>query len=211
MKSKWTILLAVLMLMLGLAVTQVNAQGFNVSKSETDVAEHGRNQMMGAIRLDYTRTGGNIDDGRTIKVNYGGLRITHHVVRCCAPAASQDTGAALPVCRRIRTPDGACSGVTRDFANDKDTGVGTVTINDGDRQARFRRVRVCRSERRPSGRFGSVCRRHDRGLHQFLDGPDRFRSHRSGQDRKRGRHGVHRHRRPRRCPRASQPAPVQHR
>ena len=54
MKSKWTILLAALMLMLGLAVTQVNAQGFNVSKSETDVAEHGRNQRMGAIRLDYT-------------------------------------------------------------------------------------------------------------------------------------------------------------
>ena len=76
MKSKWTILLAVLMLMLGLAVTQVNAQGFSVSKSETDVALHGRNQMMGAIRLDYVDTGGNIDDGRTIKIVYGGLYIT---------------------------------------------------------------------------------------------------------------------------------------
>ena len=76
MKSKWTILLAALMLMLGLAVTQVNAQGFNVSKSERDVAEHGRNQMMGAIRLDYTQSGGNIDDGRTITVNYNNLRIT---------------------------------------------------------------------------------------------------------------------------------------
>ena len=63
MKSTRTILLAVLML--GLAVTQVNAQGFNVSKSETYVAEHGRNQPMGAIRLEYTATGsGNIDDGR---------------------------------------------------------------------------------------------------------------------------------------------------
>ena len=67
------------------------------------------------------------------------------------------------------------------------------------------------SERRPSGCFGSVCRGHDRGLDQFLVGPDRFRSHRSGKDRKRRRHGVHRHRRPRRCPRGGQPAPVQHR
>ena len=74
MKSKWTILLAVLML--GLAATQVNAQGFNVSKSERDVVQHGRNQMMGAIRLDYTNTGGNIDDGRTIKVTYGTLNLT---------------------------------------------------------------------------------------------------------------------------------------
>ena len=74
MKSKWTILLAVLML--GLAVTQVNAQGFNVSKSETYVVEHGRNQMLGAIRLDYTQSGGNIDDGRTIKVTYSTLELT---------------------------------------------------------------------------------------------------------------------------------------
>ena len=75
MRVKFTIAVCAL-LMLGLAVTQVNAQGFNVSKSERDVAEHGRNQIMGAIRLDYTLTGGNIDDGRTIKVNYGTLRIT---------------------------------------------------------------------------------------------------------------------------------------
>ena len=75
MRVKFTIAVCAL-LMLGLAVTQVNAQGFNVSKSETDVAEHGRNQMMGAIRLDYTQSSGNIDDGRTIKVNYGTLRIT---------------------------------------------------------------------------------------------------------------------------------------
>ena len=62
MRVKFTIAVCAL-LMLGLAVTQVNAQGFNVSKSERDVALHGRNQMMGAIRLDYVNTGGNIDDG----------------------------------------------------------------------------------------------------------------------------------------------------
>ena len=54
MRVKFTIAVCAL-LMLGLAVTQVNAQGFNVSKSETDVVQHGRNQMMGAIRLDYTK------------------------------------------------------------------------------------------------------------------------------------------------------------
>ena len=75
MRVKFTIAVCAL-LMLGLAVTQVNAQGFNVSKSETYVAEHGRNQVLGAIRLDYTRTSGNIDDGRTIKVSYGGLYLT---------------------------------------------------------------------------------------------------------------------------------------
>ena len=55
MRVKFTIAVCAL-LMLGLAVTQVNAQGFNVSKSETMVVQHGRNQMMGAIRLDYTLT-----------------------------------------------------------------------------------------------------------------------------------------------------------
>ena len=54
MRVKFTIAVCAL-LMLGLAVTQVNAQGFNVSKSERDVVQHGRNQVMGAIRLDYAR------------------------------------------------------------------------------------------------------------------------------------------------------------
>ena len=75
MRVKFTIAVCAL-LMLGLAVTQVNAQGFNVSKSETDVVQHGRNQRMGAIRLDYAPSSGNIDDGRTITVSYSNLRIT---------------------------------------------------------------------------------------------------------------------------------------
>ena len=75
MPAKLTILMCAL-LMPGLAATQAKAQGFIVSKSETDVVEYGRNQMMGAIRLDYSHTGGNIDDGRTIKVSYGGLYLT---------------------------------------------------------------------------------------------------------------------------------------
>ena len=54
MRARLTILLCAL-LMPGLAVSQAKAQGgFNVSKSETDVVEYGRNQAMGAIRLDYS-------------------------------------------------------------------------------------------------------------------------------------------------------------
>ena len=83
MRAKFTIAVCAL-LMLGLAVTHVNAQGFNVSKSETYVVEHGRNQMLGAIRLDYTQSGGNIDDGRTIKVTYGTLELTGGGELLCA-------------------------------------------------------------------------------------------------------------------------------
>ena len=53
MRARLTILWCAL-LMPGLAVSQAKAQGFNVSKSETDVVEYGRNQAMGAIRLDYS-------------------------------------------------------------------------------------------------------------------------------------------------------------
>ena len=123
MKSKRTILLAVLML--GLAVTQVNAQGFNVSKSETDVAEHGRNQRMGAIRLDYTASGGNIDDGRTITVNYSNLRITTTDIATDNAA----TGATLACDGGFGDPN--CTVITATVANDADTGVGTVTISMG--------------------------------------------------------------------------------
>ena len=109
----------------GLAVTQAKAQGFIVSKSETDVVEYGRNQAMGAIRLDYSHTGGNIDDGRTIKVSYsgrrGGLNLTGGGELLCAGTFNRtDTE---------ETANTSCdSGVEAAIANHKDTGVGTVTI-----------------------------------------------------------------------------------
>ena len=126
MRVKFTIAVCAL-LMLGLAVTHVNAQGFNVSKSETDVAEHGRNQRMGAIRLDYTLSGGNIDDGRTITVNYNDLRIT--TVTIGTGTAEAVPGAALECDGAFGT--GACDDITATVANDADTGVGTVTISMG--------------------------------------------------------------------------------
>ena len=129
MRVKFTIAVCAL-LMLGLAVTQVNAQGFNVSKSERDVAEHGRNQMMGAIRLDYTLSGGNIDDGRTITVNYNNLRITTTTI-------NTGTATLIAWCCIAVWPSGgfrrgpACTAITATVANDADTGVGTVTISMG--------------------------------------------------------------------------------
>ena len=54
-------------------------------------SEHGRNQIMGSIRLDYTLSGGNIDDGRTITVNYSNLRITTDEIAF----DGADTGPAL--------------------------------------------------------------------------------------------------------------------
>jgi hypothetical protein len=112
--------------MLGLAVTHVNAQGFNVSKSETYVVEHGRNQMLGAIRLDYTQSGGNIDDGRTIKVTYGTLELTGGGAVLCAGSFSTESGGDA------ETANANCiTAVTTSFANDDDTDIGTVTINLG--------------------------------------------------------------------------------
>ena len=70
MRVKFTIAVCAL-LMLGLVVSQANAQGFSVSKAENSVVEHGRNQRMGALRLDYTDSGGNIDAGSKITVSYG--------------------------------------------------------------------------------------------------------------------------------------------
>jgi len=123
MRVKFTIAVCAL-LMLGLAATQVSAQGFNVSKSETNVAQHGRNQMLGAIRLDYSLTGGNIDDGRTIKITYGGLYLTHAgELLCGGTFNTTDTAEAGTV--------DCDTGVTATIANDDDTKVGTATINLG--------------------------------------------------------------------------------
>ena len=127
MRVTFTIAVCAL-LMLGLAATQVSAQGFTVSKSETDVVMHGRNQPMGAIRLDYATSGGDIDDGRTITVSYGGLRIT-------STAVAADNAAATPGTATLQCGGGfgtdTCSAITATVKNDDDTGIGTVTINMG--------------------------------------------------------------------------------
>ncbi len=107
--------------MSGLGFTWAHAQGFVVSKAETTAVQHGRNQEMGAIRLDYSHGGGDIDDGRTVTVSYGGLYLTGGAELLCAGAFNQaDTQ---------ETADTSCdTGVAATIANHKDTGVGTVTI-----------------------------------------------------------------------------------
>ena len=152
-------------------------------------------------------SGGNIDDGRTIKVNYGSLGITSTAI---ANRRRRCLRCDIGVWRRFRNRQPNATDITATVANDEDTGVGTVTINMGTAGPDSDRV-FRHSERRQSGHIGPVCRRYGHSLHQFLLGPDRFRSHRSGQDRKRGRHGVHRQGRPDRETRRSQPALVQHR
>ena len=188
----------------GLAATQANAQGgFIVSKSETDVVEYGRNQAMGAIRLDYSLTGGNIDDGRTIRVSYGSLYLTGGAELLCAGTFNRtDTE---------ETANTSCdSGITAEIANHKDSGVGTVTITLGTARPdanQFAYV-VLRGVRADVSRL-SFGNRIVASINS--SGPHRFRSHRSGEDRKPGRQGVHRQERHKRSHRESQPAPVQHR
>ena len=109
----------------GPALLQANAQGgFKVSKSETRVVEYGRNQRMGAIRLDYSHAGGDIDDGRTVTVSYGSLYLTGGAELLCAGAFNQtDTQ---------EEADTSCDGgITATIANHEDTGVGAVTIDLG--------------------------------------------------------------------------------
>ena len=125
MRARLTIVLCAL-LMPGLALTRANAQGgFNVSKSRTSVVEYGRNQRMGAIRFDYSHGGGDIDDGRTLKMTYsgpgGGLSLTGGSELLCAGTFNRtDT--------EEEANDQCDPGITAEIANDEDTRVGTVTI-----------------------------------------------------------------------------------
>ncbi len=120
LRTPSTLLLCALLLP-GLSLTRANAQGFIVSKSETTVVQHGRNQEMGAIRLDYSHGGGDIDDGRTVTVNYGGLYLTGGAELLCAGTFNQTDAEG--------EADTSCDGgIAATIANDKDTGVGTVTL-----------------------------------------------------------------------------------
>ena len=110
MRAKFTIAVCAL-LMLGLVASQAYAQagGYAISKSIETVVQHGKNQMVGIIQLDYDAAGGNIDAGGTITITFGGLPITGAGTATC-------TGGGLSCA------DGAES------ENDEDTGAGTLTI-----------------------------------------------------------------------------------
>ena len=64
-------------IMPGLALTRANAQdGYLVSRSIATVVQHGKNQRVGDIRLEYSEDGGAIDAGETVTIGFRGLPIT---------------------------------------------------------------------------------------------------------------------------------------
>ena len=110
MRVKFTIAVCAL-LMLGLVASQAYGQagGYGVSKSIETVVQHGKNQMVGIIQLDFDVGGGDLDAGETITITFGGLTIATAGTATC-------TGGGLSC------TDGAT------FENDEDTGAGTLTI-----------------------------------------------------------------------------------
>ena len=75
MRAKVTLLMCAL-LMPGLAVTRADAQdGYLVSRDIATVAQHGKNQVVGDIQLEYSQDGGTIDAGETITITFGDLPI----------------------------------------------------------------------------------------------------------------------------------------
>ena len=106
MRVKFTIAVCAL-LVLALGASQASAQGYLVSRSIDDVVQHGKNQEVGEIQLDYTETAGDIDAGDTITITFGGLPVT--------AAGTADCESPITC-----TPAEA--------ETDEDTGAGTITI-----------------------------------------------------------------------------------
>ena len=76
MRVKFTIAICAL-LVLGLAVSEVAAQGFRLAARVNTVVASGNNQELGALRLTYRASGAvHIPSNRTIEVTFGGLTIT---------------------------------------------------------------------------------------------------------------------------------------
>ena len=111
MRVKFTIAVcALLVLALGASQAYGQAGGYGVSKSIETVVQHGKNQRVGIIQLDFDVGGGDLDAGETITITFGGLTIaTAGTVDCDSPVGC-DAADAL------------------EFENDEDTGAGTLTI-----------------------------------------------------------------------------------
>lgn len=76
MRVKFTIAICAL-LVLGLAVSEVAAQGYRLSARVNTVAASGNNQELGALRLTYKASGNvHIPANNTIEITFGGLTIT---------------------------------------------------------------------------------------------------------------------------------------
>lgn len=96
MRAKLTILFtAVLVLALGASQAYAQAGGYDVLRGIETVAQHGKNQMVGTIRLDYDSSGGIIDAGSTVTVTFGGLPITVNGTAACANGVACADGAVV--------------------------------------------------------------------------------------------------------------------
>ena len=101
MRVKFTIAICAL-LVLGLAVSEVAAQGYRLSARVNSVAASGNNQELGALRLTFKQTGNvHIPSNNTLDVTFGGMTITSPtvtvVVGTVATPASGATVAATAV------------------------------------------------------------------------------------------------------------------
>ena len=77
MRLKFTIAICAL-LVLGLAVSQADAQGYRISARTLDVVDGGNNQELGGVRLTYIQQGSpHVPANNTIEVTFGGLTITN--------------------------------------------------------------------------------------------------------------------------------------
>ena len=96
MRVKFTIAVCAL-LVLALGASQAYAQtgGYDVLRGIDTVAQHGKNQEVGTIRLDYDSTGGVIDAGSDIMITFGGLPIAVAGTVTCTNGVNCDN--ATPV------------------------------------------------------------------------------------------------------------------
>ena len=121
MRAKLTILFTAL-LVLALGASQVYAQagGYDVLRGIETVAQHGKNQMVGTIRLDYDSSGGIIDAGSTVTVTFGGLPVVLAGTATCGNGVACADGA-------VRNDDKDTITITTDGA-DPTTNAETITL-----------------------------------------------------------------------------------
>ncbi|MCY3757639.1 MAG: hypothetical protein OXG96_07950 [Acidobacteria bacterium] len=95
MRFKFTIAICALLVM-GLAVSEVAAQGYRLAARVNTVAASGNNQEVGSLRLTYKATGNvHIPSNNTLDVTFGGLTITSLAATPVATSGSATVAAAI--------------------------------------------------------------------------------------------------------------------
>ena len=120
MRVKFTIAICAL-LVLGLAVSEVAAQGYRILVSPTTVVAGGHNQKLGGIQLEHrTQSQGdfNIPESGSIEITYGGLYLTETT----AGTTATDVPSVVAV-------GSAIDAASVTIANDDKTKVGKISFN----------------------------------------------------------------------------------